>query len=100
MLAAAETPNFAMLIHHEPHFSIVIVRSGLLIARASSPDQDWRELQSQFGDFVSSLRPAPLEDMLDALFAEWPSLAWREAEIRLWALGRDQVFDLEAGAIA
>jgi hypothetical protein len=84
-----------------PQFHIVILAEGLLLVRAG-PDEradapQWRALQDRFPDFKTSLGPADLEDILDILFAEWPSLAWREAEIRLWALGEAPQFDLEAG---
>lgn len=78
-------------------FHIVVLEGGLLLVRDRG--QDWRALQEQFADFKTSLGPADLEDTLDVLLEEWPDLAWREAEIRLWANENGDVFDLEGPAI-
>ena len=76
-------------------FHIVVLDTGLWLVRA--PGGDWRLLQARFPGFKTCLGPADLEETLDLLFAQWPSLSWREAEVRLWACSADaDTFDLEA----
>lgn len=78
-------------------FHVVATSARLLLVRA--PNANWRDFQDAYPDYVTSLGPFDLESALDAIFAEWPDLAWREAEIRAFAVSEDaDVFDLEHGA--
>jgi hypothetical protein len=76
-------------------FHVVITDPGLLVVRA--PNAHWRDLQDAFPSYVTSLGPFDLEALLDMVFSEWPNLAYREAELRAFAVSEDaDVFDLEA----
>jgi hypothetical protein len=76
-------------------FHIVVLEQGLWLLRA--PGADRAALQRRFASLQTAIGPADLEEALDRLFNEWPSLSWREAELRLWAhAGGSEAFDLEA----
>lgn len=78
-------------------FHIVLLQNGMVLLRA--PHRDWTSFQEHFTDFQTSIGPYCLEALLDTLFDEWPHLAWREAEVRAWATGESDLFDLEGPAL-
>lgn len=70
---------------------IVITRSRFLLVRRRG---DWRELQDEHADFMTSLGPYTVEETLEMIGVEWPDLLTREAEIRAFAAGAAAALDL------
>ncbi len=75
-----------------PQFHIVITRSRFLLIRRLGVD--WRAVQDEFADYMTSLGPYSLEDALEMMGVEWPEVLQRECEIRAFAAGNEVDLDL------
>lgn len=72
---------------------IVILRSGIVLLKRA--DDDWRALQDQFADYVTSVGAYTLAEALEWIELEWPDLyAACAAEIVAFAQGPAQTVRL------
>lgn len=76
----------------EASLHIVITRSRFLLVRR--PGVDWRALQDEFADYMTSLGPYDVEGALGMIAIEWPEVLMREREIRAFAAGEGRDLDL------